>query len=137
MGNKGHCAPSPGGFQPENGTNRPVKITVSLPGAWYVPVRMSKIVIFAFAVIATVASAADYPPPVEADFVITNFQFHSGQTLAAVRMHYLRFGNLKRDRNGVVRNAVLILHGTTGSSAETKVPRVGSAVSQPCATSSS
>jgi homoserine O-acetyltransferase len=79
---------------------------------------MSKIIIFAFAVIATVASAADYPPPVEADFVITKFQFHSGQTLAAVRMHYLRFGNLKRDRNGVVRNAVLILHGTTGSSAQ-------------------
>ena len=78
---------------------------------------------FAFAVIAMASSAANYPPPVEADFVITNFQFHSGQTLPAVRMHYLRFGNPERDRNGMVRNAVLILHGTTGSSAQFLLPQ--------------
>jgi homoserine O-acetyltransferase len=86
---------------------------------------MSKVVIFALAVIATVASAANYPPPKEADFVITNFQFHSGQTLPVVRMHYLQFGTPKRDRDGVVRNAVLILHGTTGSSAQFLGPQFG------------
>jgi len=33
-------------------------------------------------------------------------------------MHYLTFGSPQRDARGVVRNAVLILHGTTGSSAQ-------------------
>ena len=76
------------------------------------PVIMSKVVIFAFAVFALASSAANYPSPVAADFVLTNFQFHSGQTLPAVRMHYLRLGNPERDPNGMVRNVVLILHGT-------------------------
>ncbi|HUC84192.1 MAG TPA: alpha/beta fold hydrolase [Candidatus Acidoferrales bacterium] len=62
--------------------------------------------------------AANFPPPATNDFVLTNFQFHSGQTLPAVRMHYLTFGKAERDRAGLVRNAVLILHGTTGSSGQ-------------------
>jgi homoserine O-acetyltransferase len=56
-----------------------------------------------------------FPSQVERDFVITNFQFHSGQALPELRMHYLTLGKAERDGNGVVRNAVLILHGTTGS----------------------
>jgi homoserine O-acetyltransferase len=59
--------------------------------------------------------AASFPSQTERDFVITNFQFHSGQTLPELRMHYATFGKIERDGNGVVRNAILILHGTTGS----------------------
>ena len=33
-------------------------------------------------------------------------------------MHYLTLGRPQRDEHGVIRNAVLILHGTTGSSAQ-------------------
>ena len=33
-------------------------------------------------------------------------------------MHYLTLGQPRRDDHGIVRNAVLILHGTTGSSAQ-------------------
>ena len=33
-------------------------------------------------------------------------------------MHYVTFGVPRRDEQGVVRNAVLVLHGTTGSSAQ-------------------
>ncbi len=33
-------------------------------------------------------------------------------------MHYVTLGTPRRDAHGVVRNAVLILHGTTGSSAQ-------------------
>jgi homoserine O-acetyltransferase len=79
---------------------------------------MNKAVIFAVALFALAARAADLPSPTGADFVLTNFQFHSGENLPAVRIHYLQFGSLTRDRNGAVRNAVLILHGTTGSSAQ-------------------
>lgn len=38
-------------------------------------------------------------------------------------MHYLTFGNPRRDNHGVVRNAVLILHGTTGSSSQFLLPQ--------------
>jgi homoserine O-acetyltransferase/O-succinyltransferase len=56
--------------------------------------------------------------PVENDFVIHNFHFRSGQTLPELRLHYRTLGKPIRDSRGVVRNAVLILHGTTGSSAQ-------------------
>ena len=62
------------------------------------------------------AIAADFPAPSEHDFVITNFQFRSGQVLPELRMHYLTFGKAERDNQGIVRNAILILHGTTGRS---------------------
>jgi homoserine O-acetyltransferase len=62
--------------------------------------------------------AAEYPAPAEGDYVIRSFQFQSGETLPEVRMHYRTFGSPRRDENGTTRNAVLILHGTTGSSAQ-------------------
>jgi len=69
-------------------------------------------------IFAAVSAAASFPPPAANDFIITNFQFCCGQALPEVRMHYLTFGRAERDRSGVVRNAVLILHGTTGSSSQ-------------------
>ena len=75
-------------------------------------------VLFALFLPAAGLSAANFPPPASNDFILTNFQFRSGQTLPAVRLHYLAFGQAQRDGAGVVRNAVLILHGTTGSSGQ-------------------
>jgi homoserine O-acetyltransferase len=63
----------------------------------------------------TVASAADYPPPVEADYVLKDFRFVSGQSLPELRIHYRTVGHPRTDAQGVVRNAVLILHGTGGN----------------------
>ncbi len=48
-------------------------------------------------------------------FVIKNFRFASGETLPELRVHYRTLGRPRRDAAGVVRNAVLILHGTGGS----------------------
>ncbi len=72
------------------------------------------------ALAVTCARAADtnFPPPFEGDFVIHDFHFRSGETLPELRMHYRTLGSPERDRNGIVRNAVLILHGTTGSGAQ-------------------
>ena len=64
------------------------------------------------------APAAEFPAPVEGDFVIRDFRFNSGQTLPALRLHYRAFGAPRRDDKGIARNAVLILHGTTGSGAQ-------------------
>jgi homoserine O-acetyltransferase len=58
--------------------------------------------------------AADYPKPTEGDYVLRDFRFASGQTLPELRIHYRTLGGPERDEKGVVRNAVLILHGTTG-----------------------
>jgi homoserine O-acetyltransferase/O-succinyltransferase len=58
---------------------------------------------------------ADCPAPTPGDFVLKDFRFVSGETLPEVRMHYRTIGQPQRDANNVVRNAVLILHGTTGS----------------------
>jgi homoserine O-acetyltransferase len=60
--------------------------------------------------------ATDYGPPIAGDFVTPDFRLRSGEVLPELRMHYLTFGVPKRDESGVVRNAVLILHGTTGNS---------------------
>jgi homoserine O-acetyltransferase len=55
-----------------------------------------------------------YPQPTEGDFMLKNFKFVSGETLPEVRIHYRTLGQPERDKEGTVRNAVLILHGTGG-----------------------
>jgi homoserine O-acetyltransferase/O-succinyltransferase len=60
------------------------------------------------------AQGASYPPPVEGDFLIRDFHFASGESLPQLRIHYRTFGKARTDAHGVVRNAVLILHGTGG-----------------------
>jgi homoserine O-acetyltransferase len=62
--------------------------------------------------------AADSPAPQHHDYVIKDFHFASGETLPELRVHYVTFGTPQRDEKGNVRNAVLIMHGTTGSSAQ-------------------
>jgi homoserine O-acetyltransferase len=64
------------------------------------------------------AFAADYPQPAQGDYLIRDFRFRDGKTLPELRMHYRALGEPKRDDKGIVRNAVLIMHGTTGSGAQ-------------------
>ena len=58
------------------------------------------------------------PEPVQADFVIRDFRFSSGETLPELRIHYRAYGTPRKDARGIVRNAVLIMHGTGGSGAQ-------------------
>jgi len=64
------------------------------------------------------ASAADYPAPIEADYIIRDFKFTSGETLPELRLHYRTLGKPENDAQGGTRDAVLIMHGTTGSGAQ-------------------
>jgi homoserine O-acetyltransferase len=64
------------------------------------------------------AWAADNPQPVEGDYLIRDFHFTSGETLPELRIHYRTLGTPRTDAHGVVRNAVLITHGTGGSGAQ-------------------
>ena len=57
-----------------------------------------------------------YPGQTEGDFKIKNFPFQSGETtLAELNLHYTTLGQPVKDNTGKVTNAVLIMHGTTGS----------------------
>jgi homoserine O-acetyltransferase/O-succinyltransferase len=61
--------------------------------------------------------------PKEGDYVSHDFHFKSGETLPELRIHYATFGTPARDVNGRVTNAVLLLHGTTGSGGQFLAPQ--------------
>jgi homoserine O-acetyltransferase len=65
------------------------------------------------------AARAQTPAPaaVERDFVARDFRFATGETLPELTLHYRTIGTPRRDASGMVRNAVLILHGTGGTGA--------------------
>jgi homoserine O-acetyltransferase len=67
--------------------------------------------------LAGAVGAADYPRPVEADVVLKGFRFATGETLD-LKVHYRTVGRPRQDRRGKISNAVLIMHGTTGSGAQ-------------------
>lgn len=71
--------------------------------------------------VAIPAARAQQRPPmpgVTGTFVIHNFTFANGERLDSLSIHYRTLGTPKRDASGMVRNAVLILHGTTGSGSQ-------------------
>jgi homoserine O-acetyltransferase len=64
---------------------------------------------------AAAASAAEYPTPAEGEVIFTDFHFASGETLPELRLHYRTLGTPQTDAKGVVKNAVIIMHGTGGT----------------------
>jgi homoserine O-acetyltransferase len=52
---------------------------------------------------------------VQGDFVVRDFRFTTGEVLPELKLHYTTLGRPRKDARGVVRNAVMILHGTGGS----------------------
>ena len=68
-----------------------------------------------WALLFSTVAMAQQPVPLEGDLVVKDFHFRSGETLPALRLHYRTLGEPRRDENGRVTNAVLIVHGTTGS----------------------
>jgi len=52
--------------------------------------------------------------PKEGDYVVRDFKFRTGETLAELRLHYATLGTPHRNARGEIDNAVLIMHGTGG-----------------------
>jgi homoserine O-acetyltransferase/O-succinyltransferase len=67
---------------------------------------------------ASFGSAVDYPVPTEGGYRIRDFKFTSGETLPELRLHYRTLGKPEKDAQGKTTNAVLVMHGTTGSGAQ-------------------
>jgi homoserine O-acetyltransferase len=59
---------------------------------------------------ATLLCAAGYPAPMEGDWIVHDFRFHSGEVLPELRLHYTTVG-------APTGQPVLILHGTNGTGA--------------------
>jgi len=57
---------------------------------------------------ALLCHAAEFPAPVEGDWTVRNFRFHTGETLRELRLHYYTIGTPSP-------NVVLVMHGTGGS----------------------
>jgi homoserine O-acetyltransferase len=75
-------------------------------------------IVFLLALLLQVPARPQGPPlpqVTEGDFVVKAFKFASGETLSELRIHYRTLGTPRKDAQGIVRNAVLIMHGTGGS----------------------
>jgi len=71
------------------------------------------------------------PAAQEGDVAIRDFRFGTGETLPEVRMHYTTLGTPRRDGQGRVVNAVLILHGTGGTGAQFLQPQFADVLFRP------
>ena len=74
---------------------------------------------------AAQAAGVAYPEPARRGLQNSNFRFAHGETLPELSIHYRTIGTPRRDAAGVVRNAVLLLHGTTGSGKQFLTPNFG------------
>jgi homoserine O-acetyltransferase len=80
---------------------------------------MLRMLLLATLALAPVESgSAQYPVPTEGTFVLRDFRFRSGDSLPELRLHYRTLGTPERDAQGIVRNAVLIMHGTGGTGSQ-------------------
>jgi homoserine O-acetyltransferase/O-succinyltransferase len=59
----------------------------------------------------------------EADFIVRDFRFRSGERLDSLRLHYRTLGRPHRDARGGIDNAVMVIHGTGGSGAQFLQPQ--------------
>ena len=56
-----------------------------------------------------------WPGQTDGDFVIRDYKFASGQTIAELKLHYTTIGTAQRDAAGAITNAVVLLHGTSST----------------------
>jgi homoserine O-acetyltransferase/O-succinyltransferase len=82
-----------------------------------------------FALLAAIASPAISAPPIvkspvqaqtvwatrEADVILKDFRFRSGERLPELRLHYTTLGQPHRNARGTIDNAIMVLHGTGGT----------------------
>lgn len=78
-------------------------------------VSMMNFSIKAFIFMVIFSSSLNAFEPKEGDYLVKDFKFNDGETLPELKLHYTTLGAKKFDDKGQVTNAVLLLHGTTGT----------------------
>jgi homoserine O-acetyltransferase len=58
----------------------------------------------------------------EHQLIVRNFRFLSGDTLPEVRLRYRTIGTPRKDAQGRISNAVLVLHGSSGDAGQVLAP---------------
>jgi homoserine O-acetyltransferase len=79
--------------------------------------KLSLSLLLFLVVIHSSKAQKEFPTPIEGDYLVKNFPFRSGENLEQLKLHYTTIGTVTKDKNGQVNNAVLIMHGTTGTGA--------------------
>jgi homoserine O-acetyltransferase/O-succinyltransferase len=69
----------------------------------------------AFLAVAAPSTLAQtsWPNQREGDFLIKDFRFKSGETIAELKLHYTTLGTPRRNAAGDITNVVILLHGTS------------------------
>lgn len=93
--------------------------------------RIYALLLCAAPLVAAAQSAALEWAAVDGNYIIPNFRFGTGETLPELRLHYLTLGQPHRNASGHIDNAVLLLHGTGGSSKSLLVPQFSSVLFGP------
>ncbi|MBD2841731.1 alpha/beta fold hydrolase [Erythrobacter rubeus] len=62
---------------------------------------------------------------------LEDFTFDTGETLPSITMHALTLGTPRRNEDGEIENAVMLLHGTGGQASSLLRPRFGDAMFGP------
>jgi len=80
------------------------------------PLLPGFVLLFSFSLVAQAFPEADYTTrATQGDYIVRDFEFHDGEKLPQLRLHYATWGSPKRNAAGDVINAVLLLHGTLGA----------------------
>jgi len=64
---------------------------------------------------AQAISSTGWPNQREGDFIIKDFRFKNGESIAELKQHYTTLGTPKRNAAGEITNAVILLHGTSST----------------------
>ena len=78
--------------------------------------------IAAFLLLSAPAFAQTWPNEKQSDYIIKDFHFADGETIPELRIHYTTLGTPKKNAAGDINNAVILLHGTSGSSRNWLLP---------------
>jgi len=95
---------------------------------------LSLIYLLAFALLGMAVSSegADnsrpFPNRQDGVFVARNFRFQTGDVLPELKLGYTTIGTPRRNSSGTITNAVLLLHGTTGTGANWFSPSLAEAL---------
>jgi homoserine O-acetyltransferase len=90
---------------------------------WESFMKIHALLVLGLALSALPASAQTaWPNQHEADFTIRDFHFADGETLPELRQHYTTLGTPRRNAAGDIVNAVVLLHGTSGSGKSWMMP---------------
>ncbi len=76
---------------------------------------MRRLLLLALLLSGSAHAAEPWPGQTEASWTVPEYRFASGETLPTLKLHYVTLGRPQRDAAGEVTNAVMLLHGTSGT----------------------